>query len=66
MVMMFSLLRPDVFSIKDLGLVKAVQKLVPEAKTLESVEKIAQRWSPYRTAASWFLWRMLDTIPVAY
>ena len=66
MVMMFSLMRPDVFSVKDLGLVKGVQKLVPEAKTKESVEKVAERWKPYRTAASWYLWRMQDPVPVEY
>ena len=66
MLMMFSLLRPDVFSIGDIGLVKAVKILVPEAETKEQVLEVANRWAPYRTAASWYLWRMLDPVPVAY
>jgi DNA-3-methyladenine glycosylase II len=30
------------------------------------VVRVAERWSPYRTAASWYLWRMLDPVPVEY
>ncbi len=66
MLMIFSLLRPDVFSIGDIGLVKAVKMLVPEAETREQVLEVANRWKPYRTAACWYLWRMLDPVPVAY
>ncbi len=66
MMLMFSFMRPDVFSIGDIGLVKAVRILVPEADSKDSIEKIAERWSPYRTAASWYLWRMIDPVPVGY
>ena len=66
MLMIFSLLRPDIFSIGDIGLVKAVKMLVPEAETKEQVLEVANRWKPYRTAASWYLWRMLYPVPVAY
>ena len=59
-------MRPDIFSIGDLGLVKAVQILYPDAETKSEVEEVAKRWIPYRTAACWFLWRMLDPVPVAY
>ena len=37
-----------------------------EAETKEEVLEISQRWAPYRTAASWYLWRMLDPVPVEY
>ena len=66
MIMIFALLRPDIFSIGDLGLIKAVQLLVPDAVTKNDVLKVSERWAPYRTAASWYLWRMLDPIPVEY
>ena len=66
MLLIFALMRPDIFSIGDLGLVKAVQILYPDAKTKSEVEEVAKRWIPYRTAACWFLWRMLDPVPVAY
>jgi len=66
MLMIFSLLRPNIFSIGDIGLVKAVKILNPEIKTKEEVLAQAEQWSPYKTAASWYLWRMLDPVPVAY
>ncbi len=66
MLMIFSLLRPDIFSVGDIGLVKAVKLLNPNVETKEQVLLEAERWSPYRTAASWYLWRMLDPVPVAY
>ena len=66
MMLMFSFMRPDIFSIGDIGLVKAVKILVPEVEDKNSIEQIAERWSPYRTAASWYLWRMIDPVPVGY
>ena len=66
MVCIFALLRPDVFSIGDIGLIKAVQILDPSAESKSDVVRVAERWSPYRTAASWYLWRMLDPVPVEY
>ena len=66
MLMIFGLLRPDRFSIGDIGLVKAVKMLNPSIETKEEVDVFAERWSPYRTAAAWYLWRMLDPVPVAY
>ena len=66
MMLIFTFMRPDIFSIGDIGLIRAVQKLAPEADTKEKVLAISKRWKPYRTAASWFLWRMLDPVPVEY
>ena len=66
MLMIFSLLRPNVFSVGDIGLVKAVKILNPGVQTKEEVIAESERWSPYKTAASWYLWRMLDPVPVAY
>jgi DNA-3-methyladenine glycosylase II len=66
MLMIFGLLKPDIFSIGDIGLVKAVKILEPSIETKEEVTAFAERWSPFRTAASWYLWRMLDPVPVAY
>lgn len=66
MILIFTLMRQDIFSIGDIGLIRAVQQLVPEADTKEKVLEISKRWAPYRTAASWYLWRMLDPVPVEY
>ena len=66
MVMIFSLLLPDVYSPKDIGLVNAIKRLFPGVETMDEAEEIATRWAPYRTMACWYLWRTLDPIPVEY
>jgi len=66
MILMFHFLRPDIFSLGDIGLIRGAQRLVPEAETKEHVGEIAERWRPYRTAAAWYLWRILDPVPVEY
>ena len=66
MLLMFHFLRPDVFSLGDIGLIRGTQRLVLEAETKEAVGEIAERWRPYRTAAAWYLWRILDPVPVEY
>lgn len=66
MMLMFHFLRPDVFSIGDIGLVRAVEKLVPDVASKEDILDVSKRWKPYRTAASWYLWRTVDPEPVEY
>jgi DNA-3-methyladenine glycosylase II len=62
MLLIFRLTRPDVFPVGDLGIVKAMQKAynlrgTPNVKRLHA---IADRWRPYRTVASWYLWASLE------
>ena len=66
MMLIFSLMRPDVLSLGDLGVVKGIQGLVPEARTKKEMRAVAEAWRPYRSAACWFIWRSLDPIPVEY
>lgn len=74
MFLMFHLARPDVLPLKDLGLLKAINLYyVAEEKlmgkkwlTPKEYEAIAAPWAPYRTVATWYLWRSLDPVPVAY
>jgi len=64
MLLMFSLQRPDVFSVGDLGLRTAVSKLYGVERTdLPAIESIASQWSPYRSVASRYLWMSLDNAP---
>ena len=64
MILIFSLNRPDVFSLGDLGLCTAVSKLYNvDRKNLKKIEKISLRWSPHRSIACWYLWRSLDNRP---
>lgn len=65
MFLMFRLGRPDVLPVLDLGVRKGVQ-LLYGLRTLPSpdrVERIGARWAPYRTIASWYLWRRVDVPP---
>jgi 3-methyladenine DNA glycosylase/8-oxoguanine DNA glycosylase len=59
---MFSFGRPDVFSTGDLGLCTAVSRLYNvDRSDIKAIEEISKKWSPYRTTASWYLWRSLET-----
>jgi DNA-3-methyladenine glycosylase II len=66
MFLMFVLLRPDVFSPGDIGLVRAIQRLTDGVEDGKDAAVFAERWAPWRTAASWFLWRTIDDEPVEY
>lgn len=60
MYLMFVLGRPDVFSAGDLGLRTGVKKLHGPRRKDFNFAKFAERWKPYRTIASWYLWRSLE------
>ena len=65
MLLMFSLGRPDVLPVGDLGVRAAAKDLfrlrgLPDAKRLT---KLAEPWRPYRTVASWYLWRTRGWVP---
>ncbi|OGM14887.1 hypothetical protein A3A76_02045 [Candidatus Woesebacteria bacterium RIFCSPLOWO2_01_FULL_39_23] len=60
MFLMFSLGRADIFPDDDLGIKKGMKKLLNKELTSERMVKFAKRWKPYRTIASWYLWRSLE------
>lgn len=61
MFLIFSLGRQDVFSLGDGGLYNAVRKLYNlEKPTQTEMRELTQKWSPYRTYASLYLWKSLD------
>jgi DNA-3-methyladenine glycosylase II len=68
MFLMFHLLRPDVLPLDDLGLRKAVcihyggGDHVPN----DAIRMLAEDWAPWRSVATWYLWRSLDPVPVEY
>jgi DNA-3-methyladenine glycosylase II len=65
MFLMFNLLRPDVFPLDDLGLQKAL-RLSYRKKSLRSMKALGETWRPWRSVATWYLWRSLDPLPVEY
>ena len=68
MVLIFSLLRPDVLPLGDIGVIRSVEQLYANGASLsvEQVASIADAWAPYRTVGTWYLWRHLDAEPVEY
>ena len=63
MFLIFSLGRMDVLPVGDLGLRKGVQRYnsADELPNAAEIEKLAERWRPYRTVATWYLWKSLKT-----
>ena len=68
MFLIFHLLRPDVLPVTDIGIQKAIARHYNAGERLTSDELIAlaEPWRPWRSVASWYLWRSLDEIPVEY
>lgn len=62
MFLIFSLKREDVLPAYDLGLQKGVQIAfsLPYLPKPSEVERICSRWKPYRTIATWYLWKSLQ------
>ena len=68
MFLIFNLCRADIFPLDDIGMIKALCKLnnIQYPTEREIVIKVGERWKPYRSVATWYLWRSLDPIPVEY
>ena len=68
MVMIFALGQPDILPLGDIGLIRAIEKTYARGSNLgvEEILDISTGWSPYRTVATWYLWRVIDPEPVNY
>lgn len=68
MLLIFALLRQDIFPIDDIGLIRGMEKLYNSGNSLETSElyKISEKWMPYRTMGVWYIWRSIDPEPVEY
>ena len=64
MFLLFYLVRPDIFPTQDIGIQKSIKKQYDISDT--SYETLSNKWRPWRTVATWYLWRSLDPIAVAY
>jgi 3-methyladenine DNA glycosylase/8-oxoguanine DNA glycosylase len=60
MFLMFSLARPDVFPVDDLGIRKGLQLMFNNRAYVRIIGNNGSRWKPYRTVASWYIWRNVD------
>lgn len=68
MFLIFNLLRPNIFPLDDLGLMKgiSVNYFSGEPVSRSDAREVAANWEPWRTVATWYLWRSLDPVPVEY
>ena len=68
MFLMFNLMRPDVLPLGDLGLQKGIRLAYFKGRkiSLNRMRKVGEGWRPWRSVATWYLWRSLDPIPVEY
>jgi len=68
MVLIFGLLRPNVLPLDDLGLRRAIslQYFAGRDVSIRTIDRLARNWEPWRSVATWYLWRSLDPVPVEY
>ncbi|MFQ5957829.1 MAG: DNA-3-methyladenine glycosylase family protein [Alphaproteobacteria bacterium] len=68
MFLIFNLMRPDVLPLDDIGLQRAMGLHYRGEGKLErkEMESVAAPWQPWRSVATWYLWRSLDPLPVEY
>jgi len=68
MFLMFHELRPDVLPVDDIGLQRAIAIRYNDGEALprEAMFAVADLWRPWRSVATWYLWRSLDPVPVEY
>lgn len=68
MFLIFNLLRPDVLPLDDIGLLRAISLHYYSGEPVSRFDarEVSQAWQPWRTVATWYLWRSLDPVPVEY
>ena len=68
MFLIFHLLRPNVLPLDDLGLLKgiSVNYFSGEPVSRAEAREVGDAWAPYRSVATWYIWRSLDPLPVDY
>jgi DNA-3-methyladenine glycosylase II len=68
MFLIFHLMRPDILPVDDIGLLRGIGIHYRDGAKVGAREarEIAAPWVPWRTVATWYLWRALDPVPVAY
>ena len=68
MFLMFHLLRPDVLPLDDVGLLKGISTnyFSGEPVSRSEAREVAAGWAPWRSVATWYMWRSLEPLPVAY
>lgn len=68
MFLIFNLLRPNILPLDDVGLLRGISTnyFAGEPVSRSDAREVAANWEPWRTVATWYLWRSLDPVPVEY
>ena len=68
MFLIFHLMRPNVMPLDDLGLLKGISLSYFSGEPVSRAEarEVGDAWAPYRSVATWYIWRSLDPVPVEY
>ena len=68
MFLIFHLMRPNVLPLDDVGLINGISKCYfsGDVVSRSDAREVALAWAPYRTVATWYIWRSLDPAPVDY
>ena len=68
MFLIFHLLRPNVLPLDDVGLLNGISQnyFSGEPVSRSDAREVAQAWAPFCSVATWYIWRSLDPVPVAY
>ncbi|ARU04492.1 DNA-3-methyladenine glycosylase [Comamonas serinivorans] len=68
MFLIFHLLRPNVLPLDDAGLIKGISEsyFSGEPVSRSDAREVAEVWAPWRSVATWYIWRSLQPLPVAY
>lgn len=68
MFLIFHLMRPDVLPLDDLGLLKGISLNYFSGEPVSRAEarELGDAWAPFRSVATWYIWRSLDPLPVDY
>jgi DNA-3-methyladenine glycosylase II len=68
MILIFTLLRPDIFPIGDIGMIRGIEKTYNsgEKMSMDEIYEISEKWKPWRTVACCYMWSAVDPEPVEY
>ena len=68
MFLIFHLMRPNVMPLDDLGLLKGISLNYFSGEPVSRAEarEVGEAWAPFRSVATWYIWRSLDPVPVDY
>jgi len=68
MFLIFHLLRPNVMPLDDIGLIKgiSVNYFSGEPVSRAEAREVGDAWAPFRSVATWYIWRSIDPLSVSY